>query len=211
MQRTKIDWPNLDYTWNPITGCKRGCHYCYARRIHERFNKTPFTDIVFHKDRINDPLKVKKPSIIFVGSMSDIEYWDKAIVGAVLTKCELCPQHTFMFLSKNPESYMGYSWPKNTMQGLTITKCTTTNECKNLQYILQFPRPFLSIEPLLGEVKDFPDSRKWERIIVGAMTGPKAVKPKYEWIQSIQSILENMPKEKIYLKENIKKYLNKQS
>lgn len=34
-QHTKIDW--CDATWNPVTGCKHGCPYCYAERIAERF------------------------------------------------------------------------------------------------------------------------------------------------------------------------------
>lgn len=34
--KTKIDW--ADATWNPVTGCLRGCEYCYARRIAERFS-----------------------------------------------------------------------------------------------------------------------------------------------------------------------------
>lgn len=36
--KTKIDW--CDATWNPVTGCKYGCEYCYARRIAERFGST---------------------------------------------------------------------------------------------------------------------------------------------------------------------------
>ena len=35
MQATKIEWCNS--TWNPVTGCLQGCHYCYAKRIAERF------------------------------------------------------------------------------------------------------------------------------------------------------------------------------
>ena len=35
MNKTKIDW--CDSTWNPVTGCKHGCPYCYARGIAERF------------------------------------------------------------------------------------------------------------------------------------------------------------------------------
>lgn len=35
MDKTKIDW--CDMSWNPITGCRHGCEYCYARRIAERF------------------------------------------------------------------------------------------------------------------------------------------------------------------------------
>ena len=32
---TKIDW--ADASWNPVTGCYRGCSYCYARHIAVRF------------------------------------------------------------------------------------------------------------------------------------------------------------------------------
>lgn len=35
MNKTKIEW--CDSTWNPVTGCKHDCPYCYARRIAERF------------------------------------------------------------------------------------------------------------------------------------------------------------------------------
>ena len=35
MNKTKIEW--CDYTWSPVTGCKHGCSYCYARKIAERF------------------------------------------------------------------------------------------------------------------------------------------------------------------------------
>ena len=35
MQKTKIEW--CDSTWNPITGCRFGCSYCYAAKIAKRF------------------------------------------------------------------------------------------------------------------------------------------------------------------------------
>ena len=35
MDKTKIEW--ADMTWNPVTGCKHGCVYCYARKIAKRF------------------------------------------------------------------------------------------------------------------------------------------------------------------------------
>lgn len=35
MNRSKIEW--CDHTWNPITGCRYECSYCYARRMTTRF------------------------------------------------------------------------------------------------------------------------------------------------------------------------------
>lgn len=34
--KSKIDW--CDYVFNPITGCKHGCEYCYAAQMVKRFN-----------------------------------------------------------------------------------------------------------------------------------------------------------------------------
>ena len=36
MNRSKIEW--CDHTWNPITGCRNGCEYCYARKMTARFS-----------------------------------------------------------------------------------------------------------------------------------------------------------------------------
>lgn len=36
MRRTKIPW--CDATWNPVTGCRHGCRYCYARDVARRFS-----------------------------------------------------------------------------------------------------------------------------------------------------------------------------
>lgn len=35
MNKTKIEW--CDSTWNPVTGCRHGCPYCYAEKIAKRF------------------------------------------------------------------------------------------------------------------------------------------------------------------------------
>lgn len=36
MNKTKIDWATM--SWNPVTGCRHGCPYCYARRTAHRFD-----------------------------------------------------------------------------------------------------------------------------------------------------------------------------
>lgn len=35
MNRSRIEW--CDHTWNPITGCRHGCTYCYAKNMTARF------------------------------------------------------------------------------------------------------------------------------------------------------------------------------
>lgn len=199
-----IGW--ADFTWNPITGCKRGCPYCYARKIYQRFNKEPFTKIVFHNERLKEPYKLKKPSKIFVGSMSDIEYWSMYAVNQIIRVCYENPQHTFMFLTKYPYGYQGFDWPENTMQGLTITgfgdRLTQSTQLAQMRY---FPRPYLSIEPLIGKITA-EISPKFESVIVGVETGNRKGKitPEKEWIQSIK---DHVPEEKIYWKKNIREYL----
>ena len=43
MNKTKIDW--VDFSWNPVVGCRHGCEYCYARNIARRFaSKNPGDD-----------------------------------------------------------------------------------------------------------------------------------------------------------------------
>lgn len=36
MNKSLIEW--TDFTWNPVTGCLHGCHYCYAAKQAKRFS-----------------------------------------------------------------------------------------------------------------------------------------------------------------------------
>lgn len=36
MNKSKIDW--CDFSWNPVTGCRHSCEYCYARKQVRRFS-----------------------------------------------------------------------------------------------------------------------------------------------------------------------------
>ncbi len=73
MNKTKINWPDLDYTWNSVVGCRRNCYYCYARELNNRFKFIKkWNKPQFFEERLEQPGKVKKPSVIFVGSMCDL-------------------------------------------------------------------------------------------------------------------------------------------
>src|SRR6516225_7058601 len=79
MAATKIEW--TDATWNPVRGCTKispGCKHCYAERFAERFRGVPghpFEQgfaVRLVQEKLDEPLRVKKPQRIFVNSMSDL-------------------------------------------------------------------------------------------------------------------------------------------
>lgn len=200
MQKTKIDWPNLDYTWNPVVGCKNNCSYCYARRMNDRFKFIKkWDEPEYFPFKLYDPYNIKKPSIIFVGSMCDLFgswiqlYW----IDKIIRVCRDLHRHTFMFLTKNHVGYNGFSFPDNCMLGITQTIGNQIQLNEFFHY--SHGRRFVSIEPLMGSFEGI-KFNNIELVIVGAMTGTKPVIPQKEWIQSIKH-------DNIYYKKNIQKYL----
>ena len=63
MQKTDIEW--CDVTWNPVTGCRRGCEYCYARGIARRFGGWTCDGVKTMENLIKkDPPVLDKPLLI---------------------------------------------------------------------------------------------------------------------------------------------------
>lgn len=117
--KSAIEW--TDATWNPVTGCSKvspGCANCYAETISLRFgtSKKPWTpenaaeNVVLHPERLDQPLRWRRPRMVFVNSMSDLfheqvpfEYIDR--VFGVMWRAQ---QHTFQVLTKRPERAREY-------------------------------------------------------------------------------------------------------
>ena len=199
MNKTNIDWPSLGYSWNPIVGCANGCSYCYAKKISDRFKMvTDFTEPTFFPQRIDEPTKIKKPATIFVGSMCDIfsDGVNTNWIDRIIITAKECPQHTFMFLTKNPEMYEVWNWPDNCQLGTTIERY------ENIYRQYQFPANgnfrFLSIEPILSSFTGI-EFNAIDLIIVGADSTKGAKLPPFEWVLSIKH-------PNIYYKKNLRKY-----
>lgn len=201
--KNSIGW--ADYTWNPVVGCKRGCQWCYARRIHERFSNIPFSELQYFDERLEQPLKIKKPSRIFVGSMSDVCYWSLAYLNYVIEIIKKCPQHKFMFLTKELHFYINSPLQeiKNCWLGYTLTG----NEPLSQHNHLARPEKchaeigFVSIEPLLSmpSLPNFKNVMDW--IIVGGLS-PNPVHAK-EWVDKIIDYARDR-KIPIFLKNNLR-------
>lgn len=77
--KSGIEW--CDATWNPVTGCTEvspGCDHCYAKTFAERWRGTPGHhfergfDVQLRPERLDIPLRWRRPRRIFVNSMSDL-------------------------------------------------------------------------------------------------------------------------------------------
>src|SRR3954447_17599803 len=81
--RSAIEW--TEATWNPVTGCSKvspGCAHCYAETFAERWRGIPSHpyeqgfDLKLWPHRLEQPLKWRRPRMIFVNSMSDLFHED---------------------------------------------------------------------------------------------------------------------------------------
>lgn len=190
VNRTKIEW--TDFTWNPITGCKHGCWYCYAKKNCKRFWKRylanrnvangcdpndPFSPRFWLK-RLNEPWGHQKPSKIFACSIADIfaSWTPPAWRYSVINSMENCPtKHTFQTLTKNPELIpTHHHFPDNVWVGTTVTG--EDGDARNIGAVrfVDAKIRFVSFEPLLGKIETDLSDIQW--IIIGKLTGSKRVK-----------------------------------
>ena len=190
MQKTKIEW--CDSTVNPVIGCTFGCEFCYAKRINNRFHYIEdFSKPRFFPERL-EQLKSKKRKNIFMDSMSDIADWEDKWVADTIDAMEENPQHNYLFLTKRP-LFIYDQWPQfnnpNIWCGITCTENKTYSDAVAYLGEIWLHNNFLSIEPLLGEIKAPMDLRNVDWIIIGAETGNRKNKiiPKPEWIEHIVS------------------------
>lgn len=207
------------------------CNYCFAHRLARgrlknlylsnkneeivpsnifKFNNDPFWPRYWH-ERLLEPYFRQKPARIFCCDMADLfhEAIPRGYIKAILALADKCPQHTFLFLTKNPSRYKEFGpWSKNQWLGTTIT----TQE----DYEERWPpmseldaNTFVSFEPLLEQVSmshyflsssRHPPHPDW--IIIGALTGPKAQQPKKDWVYllAIQADVMEIP---VFYKDNL--------
>lgn len=124
---SKIEW--TEATWNPITGCSvtsPGCKHCYAMRLAggrmknhpSRIGLTQPTDagpvwtgeVRFNEQWLGDPLRWRRPRMIFVCAHSDLFHEDvpDEWIDRIFAVMAMCEDHTFQVLTKRPQRMREY-------------------------------------------------------------------------------------------------------
>jgi protein gp37 len=160
--KSAIEWTQA--TWNPVTGCDKvspGCAHCYAETFAERWRGIPGHpyeqgfDLRLWPHRLDQPLRWKRPRLIFVNSMSDLfhERIPLEFVREVFDVMARATQHNFQILTKRHERLVqlapSLSWPANVWMGVSIENRRFVHRADSLRHVDAAVR-FISAEPLLG-------------------------------------------------------------
>ena len=195
--RSAIEWTEV--TWNPVTGCTKispGCKFCYAERLSRRLQAMGVEkyrggfSVAVHESTLGEPLKWRRPRLVFVNSMSDLfhESVPSAFIEAVFEVMNRASRHTFQVLTKRPRRVVELNrrlhWTPNIWLGTSIESEQWLGRLAALKETGAQTR-FLSIEPLLGPLPHLSlVGIDW--VIVGGESGPGARPMDADWVRAIR-------------------------
>lgn len=211
MNNTGIDWTEL--TWNPVTGCTKvssGCKNCYAEPLAKRLkamgnprHQAGFDTVVCHRDKVDEPRKIRGSKLVFVNSMSDMLHRDVPtdfIVACVRSMA--ATRHRFQVLSKRARRWPAVSyevdmdigeWPANVWPGVSIEDRRHMNRLDGLADVGDNSTiRMVSFEPLLEDLgwpaeiaKQLTNARiGW--VITGGESGFDARPAELDWFRHIR-------------------------
>lgn len=195
---SRIEW--TEQTWNPTVGCTKispGCKNCYAEAMSRRLQAmgTPGYEngfaLTMLPERLEDPIKRKKPTVYFVNSMSDLfhEKVPDEYIERVFEVIRKTPQHTYQILTKRAARMARFfrtrQVPRNAWMGVSVEdRKYGVPRIDHLRKVRASIR-FLSVEPLLEDVGQL-DLTDIHWVIVGGESGPKARPMQKAWALSVQ-------------------------
>lgn len=204
--KSSIEWTEV--TWNPLTGCTKispGCKNCYAERMAKRLKamgqekyQNNF-QLTLHPHSLEEPLKIKKPQIVFVNSMSDLFHKDVPIefVQEVFSVMREAHWHIFQVLTKRAKRLLEIdpyiNWPVNVWMGVSVENRDYVSRIEYLRKTHAYTK-FLSLEPLLGPLSKM-NLKGVNWVIAGGESGPYARPVQKAWIIDIrdQCVAANVP------------------
>lgn len=195
---SRIEW--TEYTWNPVTGCTKvssGCRNCYAEKMAARLKAMGVARYekgfhpTIHRDLLEQPLKWRRPRVVFVNSMSDLfhESVPPAFIQRIFEVMSACPQHTFQVLTKRSERLReladSLDWAPNIWMGVSVEDERVLHRIDDLASTAACVK-FLSCEPLIGPLPNLPLGHiDW--VIVGGESGAGCRPMQKNWVRAIRN------------------------
>lgn len=183
-----IDWAK--WSWNPITGCRHECPYCYANDIAIRFYPQKF-EPSFYAERLLAPSQVKVPDTanndvsfknVFTCSMADLfgRWVPSEWIEAVLNQVRSNPQWNFLFLTKFPKRLVEFEFPSNAWMGTTVDCQARVKAAEDAFEKISGGTKWLSIEPLLQPLT-FTRLELFDWMAIGGSSPSTQHPPTPEW------------------------------
>jgi len=193
-----IEW--AQWSWNPLTGCKHDCPYCYARDLAKRFYPQGFEPSIY-PCRFQAPGNTKVPAKadedtayrnVFTGSMADIfgrwvpEEW----IRLVLQRVEHNSQWNFLFLTKFPQRIHEFGeLPNNAWMGTTVDCQERVANAEKAFAKMGGGIKWLSVEPMLTPLK-FTRLDMFDWVVIGGASrsaSTPAWVPPFDWVADLHA------------------------
>jgi protein gp37 len=204
-----IEWAR--WSWNPVTGCKHDCPYCYARDIAERFYPQGF-EPSFWPGRLSAPKNTRQASDadmaarnVFSNSMSDLygRWVPDEWIDATLSAMRDAPQWNFLMLTKFPKKAAEFTYSHNCWIGTSVDLQVRVKAAEDAFERIECGVRWLSIEPML-EPLTFTRPKLFNWVVIGGAsrsTKTPAWTPPFEWVvRTASQFLEHGSR--VYLKTN---------
>jgi protein gp37/ParB-like chromosome segregation protein Spo0J len=211
-QSDGIEWAK--WSWNPITGCRHDCPYCFARDIANRLFFHQFNP-AFYPARLKAPDLTNVPKEaatdigyrnVFTCSMADLfGKWVPAdLIEMVLEAVRAAPQWNFLFLTKFPQRLCQFKFPDNAWVGTSVDKQARVDAAEQAFEKVEARVKWLSCEPMMERLT-FTKLKLFQWVVIGGAsksTKTDEFKPPREWVQHLWVQAEKAGC-KIYEKPNL--------
>lgn len=214
-----IEW--AQWSWNPVTGCKHDCPYCYARDIalSERMQQASIYpngfDPTFRSLSLNGPKNTKVPKEaandtryrnVFTCSMADLfgRWVPKEWIDAVMLAARGNPQWNFLFLTKFPQRLAEIEIPDNAWMGTTVDMQARVKNAEKAFEKVNGGVKWLSVEPMIESLK-FERLDLFDWVVIGgasSSTKTPAWRPPFEWVYDLVMQAKDAGC-KVYMKSNL--------
>jgi len=146
--------------------------------------------LTLHEDVLEDPLRWKKPRIIFTASMGDLFHRGvpESFLKKVFDVMTRANRHVYQILTKRSDRLLDLNpripWGPHIWMGVTVESSEYSFRIDHLRKTGAYTK-FLCMEPLLGPLPNL-DLRGIHWVIVGGESGPAARPMKEEWATGIR-------------------------